>query len=444
MASLSLQLGHCDVAVVGALAPLVSPSSFGLLAARGWLAGEQLLSLDGRSSGTLPGEGAVALVLCRLDDALADKQRIYAVLHGVSAEVNLKQGISRLSRMVDRAARNCLDIAGVEAEQVRHVELQPRRPGPGGPGNHRPQGRARRVAHRAPHLLHREPQVGFQQAASGLVSLMRAALSLHGGVRAPVAGLTSPRHGTEGLMECLTRPEKLPPRSYVGVSSLGWNNIAYHALLGPAPAREAWADIRPVRPPTQKFAIIGMGAIAPGAPDAQALWTNIASKADAIGDLPPSRFDVNRTMGALMAKNEVVPRLAGTVDLPPADSRWLKLPPAQAAALDPSVPLFVKAAEDALGNAGYEPGMWNGRRVQVVVGQLPVRAREFETELRFVCERYLTWRTRRSGPRDMTAAQVEPLLAEVRQRVLGTVPAGRKHLPVLLRPVVRVAAGRPA
>lgn len=422
-ASLSLQLGHCDVAVVGALAPLVSPSSFGLLSARGWLAGQELLALDGRSAGTLPGEGAVALVLCRLDDALADKQRIYAVLHGVSAEVNLKQGLSRLSRMVDRAARNCLDMAGVEAEQVRHVELQ----ACGVPSLEDQEIiglKSALAASRTEPLTFSTaaPQVGFLQAASGLVSLMRAALSLHGGVRAPIAGLTSPRHGAEGSMACLTRPEKLPPRSYVGVSSLGWNNIAYHALLGPAPARDAWADIRPVRPPTQKFAIIGMGAIAPGAPDAQALWTNITSKADAIGDLPTSRFDVNRTMGALLAKNEVVPRLAGTVDLPPADARWLKLPPAQVAALDPSVPLFVRAAEEALGNAGYEPGMWNGRRVQVLVGQLPVRAKEFETELRFVCERYLKLAAQAMQAKGLSAAQVEQLLDEVRQRILATVP----------------------
>ncbi|WNG44598.1 SDR family NAD(P)-dependent oxidoreductase [Archangium minus] len=423
MATLSLQLGHCDVAVVGAVAPLVSPSSFGVLAARGWLASQELLALDGRSAGTLPGEGAVALVLCRLDDALADKQRIYAVLHSVTAEVNLKQGISRLSRMVDRAARACLDQAGVEAEQVRHVELQ----ACGVPGLEDQEIiglKSALTATRTEPLTFSTatPQVGFQHAASGLVSLMRAALSLHGGVRAPVAGLTSPRHATDGLMECLTRPEKLPPRSYVGVSSLGWNNIAYHALLGPAPAREAWADIRPVRPPTQKFAIVGMGALAPGAPDAQALWTNITSKADAIGDLPASRFDVNRTLGALMSKNEVVPRLAGTVDLPVADPRWLKLPPAQAQALDPGVVIFVKAAEEALGQAGYEPGTWNGRRVQVVVGQLPVRAKEFEVELRFVCERYLKLAAQALQARGMTAGQVAPLIDAVRQRVVGTLP----------------------
>jgi acyl transferase domain-containing protein/NAD(P)-dependent dehydrogenase (short-subunit alcohol dehydrogenase family) len=423
LASLSLQLGHCDVAVVGAVAPLLSPSSFGVLSARGWLAEQELLSLDGRSAGTLPGEGAVAIVLCRLDDALADKQRVYAVLHGVTSEVNPKQGLSRLSRMVDRAARACMDLAGVEPEQVRHVEVQ----GCGIPAleDQELMGlKAALSATRTEPLTFSTavPQVGFQQAASGLVSVMRAALTLHHGERAPVAGLTSPRHGAEGVMECLTRKLRLPPRSYVGVSSLGWSNMAYHALLGPAPAREAWADIRPVRPPSQKFAIVGMGAIAPGAPDAQALWTNIISKADAIGDLPTSRFDVNRTLDKLMSEHEVVPRLAGTVELPLAEPRWLRLPPAQAAALDPSVVLFVKAAEEALGQAGHEPGAWNGRRVQVMVGQLPVRAKEFETELRFVCERYLKLATQALRARGMGAEQVEFLLDGVRQRVRAVVP----------------------
>jgi len=422
-ASLSLQLGHCDVAVVGAVAPLLSPSSFGLLSARGWLAEQELLALDGRAAGTMPGEGAVALVLCRLDDALADKQRIYAVLHGVSAEVNLKQGLSRLSRMVDKAARACLDMAGIEAELVRHVELQ----ACGVPGLEDQELIGLKAALNATRtepltFSSAVPQVGFQQAASGLVSLMRAALSLHGGVRAPVAGLTAPRHGTEGSLECLIRPMKLTPRSYVGVSSLGWSNIAYHALLGPAPSHETWADIRPVRPPNQKFAIVGVGAIAPGAPDSQALWTNIVSKADAIGDLPTSRFDAQHLLGALMGPKEMVPRLAGTVDLPSPDARWLRLPPNQATALDPAVPLFVKAAEEALGQAGYEPGGWNGRRVQVVVGQLPVRAREFETELRFVLERYLSMAAEALQGKGMSREQVAPLLDAVRQRVVGKLP----------------------
>lgn len=424
LASLSLQLGQCDVAVVGAVAPLVSPSTFGVLAARGWLAEHELLALDGRSAGTLPGEGAVALVLCRLDDALADKQRIYAVLHGVASEVNLKQGLSRLSRMVDRATRACLDMAGVEAEQVRHVEVQAC--GVAGLEDQEIVGLKAALAAARPDSLTFStavPQVGFQQAASGLVSVMRAALSLHGGVRAPVAGLHAPRHSEPGVVECLMRPEKLPPRAYVGVSSLGWSNIAYHALLGPAPTRETWSDIRPIRPPTQKYAIVGMGAVAPGAPDAPALWTNIISKADAIGDLPLSRFDVNRTLGVLMSKSEVVPRLAGTVELPAAEPRWLKLPPAQAAALDPTVPLFVKAAEEALTQARHEPGAWNGRRVQVLVGQLPTRLREFELELRFVCERYLRLAAEALRAQGLEESRLGPLLDAVRQRVVEPLPA---------------------
>jgi acyl transferase domain-containing protein/NAD(P)-dependent dehydrogenase (short-subunit alcohol dehydrogenase family) len=422
-ASLSLQMGHCDVAVVGAVAPLLSASSFGLLSARGWLAERELLALDALSAGTLPGEGAVALVLCRLTDALADGQRIYAVLHGVTSEVNLKQGLSRMSRMVDRAARACLELAGVDPEQVRHVELQ----ACGVPGLEDQEIlglKAALASTRTEPLTFSSatPQVGFQQAASGLVSVMRAALSLHGGLRAPTAGLSTPRHGEGAPLECLTRPLKLPPRGYVGVSSLGWNNLAYHALLGPAPSREALPFVRPAQPPEQKFAIVGLGAITPGAPDAQALWTNIVSKADAIGDLPTSRFDATRILSALMGPNEVVPRLAGTVELPVAEPRWLKLPPAQAAALDPAVPLFVKAAEEALEHAGYQPGKWDGRRVQVVVGQLPVRAKEFETELRFVSERYLALAAEALRARGLSSEQLAPLLDAVRQRVRATLP----------------------
>ncbi|HEX8440442.1 polyketide synthase, partial [Archangium sp.] len=307
-ASLSLREGHCDVAVVGAVSPLLSPSTFGLLAARGWLAEQELLALDERAAGTLPGEGAVALVLCRLDDALADGHRIYAVLHGVTSEMNPKQGLSRMSRMVDRAARACLDLVGVDPEQVRHVELQ----ACGIPGLEDQEYLGLKTAYataRAEPLTFSTaaPQVGFQQAASGLVSVMRAALSLHGGMRAPVAGLTTARHGVHTTLECLTRPMKLPPRSYVGVSSLGWTGVAYHALLGAAPTREAQPVVRPVRSAPQKFAIVGMGAIAPGAQDARALWSNIITKADTIGDLPPSRFNAHKMIGALMNPGEVIP-----------------------------------------------------------------------------------------------------------------------------------------
>ncbi len=40
---------------------------------------------DGTSTGTLPGEGAAALVLKRLDTALADNDRVYAVITGIGA-----------------------------------------------------------------------------------------------------------------------------------------------------------------------------------------------------------------------------------------------------------------------------------------------------------------------------------------------------------------------
>ena len=39
------------------------------------------------------------------------------------------------------------------------------------------------------------------------------------------------------------------------------------------------------------IAIVGIGAVFPGAPDAATFWRNIVSGVDAIGQIPPGRWD---------------------------------------------------------------------------------------------------------------------------------------------------------
>jgi acyl transferase domain-containing protein len=40
-----------------------------------------------------------------------------------------------------------------------------------------------------------------------------------------------------------------------------------------------------------ELAIVGMGAVFPGAGNARAFWDNICSGADAVTDVPPGRWD---------------------------------------------------------------------------------------------------------------------------------------------------------
>ncbi|MGQ0507050.1 MAG: polyketide synthase, partial [Myxococcaceae bacterium] len=195
LASQSLALGHCDTALVGALSPLLSPSTYAVLQARGWLSTHGgLHPLDENATGTVPGEGIVALVLKRLDDALADRQRIYAVLRGVAEAGELAGGSARLHRAVDRAARTAVARAEAEGDHVAHVEVaasgivsleEDELLGLRGTYGLRT-GTPLSISTGA-------GQAGFQQAASGMLSMVRAALALHHREAAPTAGLSSPR-----------------------------------------------------------------------------------------------------------------------------------------------------------------------------------------------------------------------------------------------------------
>ena len=184
VAAQALSLSHCDVVAVGALSPLLSASTFAVLQARGWLAGAEFDPLGELAQGTLPGEGAAALVLCRLEDAQREGRRVYAVLRSLTqASGFAKQGLSQLSKLVDRAARDALDAAGVEADLVAHAELQA--------CGVVPWEDEELLGIRSAYARHRgHPlsvgtgalQVGFQQAASGMVSMLRAAMALEQGL----------------------------------------------------------------------------------------------------------------------------------------------------------------------------------------------------------------------------------------------------------------------
>jgi enediyne polyketide synthase len=417
LASRALYAGGVDTVVVGANSPLLSPSVFAALQARGWLSAGELCCLDAAADGTLPGEGAAAVVLRRLEDARRDGQRVLAVLHAVTDCSGPSLSVARLSRWVERAARLAMDRAGVEPDDVAHVEAQAA--GIVSLEDEELWGlRSAFSARRGSPLTVSSAagNTGFLQAASGLVSLVRAVESLGRGVRPPVARLRQPRVLPQGV-EVLAQARALPENALVGISSLGATGSAYFALLG-RPARRDPPPARAGRARRQKLAIVGVGAVAPGARDAATLWRNVLGKAEAIGDLPASRFDAVRLLRPLVEQGAVVPRLAGVVEPPAASPAW-RMPPVAAGRQDAAVLLTLQAGEEAVLAAGYAQGLWDSRRVAVVIGQLPVRHREVDLERRFVCARYLAIAREALGAAGVEPERVDRLLAEARERYLA-------------------------
>ncbi|MDT3400290.1 thioester reductase domain-containing protein [Streptomyces sp. B1866] len=295
-------LGYeCDAALAGGVClnlPLLSgypvPEG-GLFSPRG-----RCLPFDARADGTVPGNGAVVLVLRRLSEALADRDRVYAVIRG-SAVGNdgsaLKAGYAAPG--VDGQARviaAALALAGVDPATVGYLEAHGtatqvgdpievtaaarafealrgaagRAPG-GAPGRTdgaaagaraRTDGGAGRDASGGPAarkddgpprawcaLGSAKATIGHLDAAAGAAGLMRAALAVHHGVIPPNAGFTAPNpelrlDRTPFYVPTAARAWRPPgggPRR-AGVSSFGVGGTNAHVVLeqapppGPAPA----------------------------------------------------------------------------------------------------------------------------------------------------------------------------------------------------------------
>ncbi|MEO6596882.1 MAG: SDR family NAD(P)-dependent oxidoreductase [Planctomycetota bacterium] len=122
----SLLAGECDMAMAGGVTILV-PQDRGYLYKEG-----EVLSPDGHcrtfdadSKGTIFGSGAGVVMLRRLQDALADGDRIHAILPGSAVNNDGARKVSYLAPSVDGYAEvvaEALALADVSAEHVQYIE----------------------------------------------------------------------------------------------------------------------------------------------------------------------------------------------------------------------------------------------------------------------------------------------------------------------------------
>ncbi len=126
MAAQSLLSGECDMALAGG-ASIEVPHRQGYRYAQG-----EILSPDGhcrafddQAAGTLFGSGAAIVVLRRLEDAIRDRDNIYAVIRGSAVNNDGSRKAGYLAPSVDgqaSAAVEALGVAGVEPGSVTYIE----------------------------------------------------------------------------------------------------------------------------------------------------------------------------------------------------------------------------------------------------------------------------------------------------------------------------------
>jgi acyl transferase domain-containing protein/acyl carrier protein len=251
LACQSLLEGECDMALAGGVT-VSFPHRAGYLFQEGGILSSDghCRAFDARADGTVEGNGAGAVLLKRLSDAVADGDTILAVIRGsaVNNDGALKAGYTAPSvEGQTRVVAEALAMAGVAADTIRYVETH----GSGTPLGDPIEVEALTRAFRAsPGATRRQgfcalgsikTNFGHTDCAAGVAGLIKTVQALRHGQIPPSLGCEqpNPRLGLESSpFYVSTRLHDWPlgdmPRR-AGVNSLGIGGTNAHLVLEEAP-----------------------------------------------------------------------------------------------------------------------------------------------------------------------------------------------------------------
>ncbi len=244
MACRSLHERDSDLAFAGGACVMLEPrrsfsgSAQGLLSPTG-----RCHAFDVAADGLVSSEGSVVVVLKRLPDALADGDRILAVLRGTAANQDGRTPTVTTPSLEAQTAvyRAALAAAGVDARSIGMVEAH----GPGTPiGDPIEYASLAKVyGIEGPCALATvKTNFGHAQSAAGALGLMKAVLSLQHGVVPQNLHFTRLPDEMARIDTKLFVPQEITPWPTNGqdprraaVSSFGWSGTNVHAIVEQAP-----------------------------------------------------------------------------------------------------------------------------------------------------------------------------------------------------------------
>ncbi|MCP2341051.1 type I polyketide synthase [Actinomadura rupiterrae] len=249
MAMESLRRGESDVAIAGGVnlnilgESAVATRRFGGLSPDG-----ECYVFDARANGYVRGEGGGAVVLKPLGRALADGDRVLAVILG--GAVNNDGATSGLTvpgvEGQQDVLRRAYQDAGVDPAAVRYVELHGTGTRRGDPVEAAALGAVLGAAREPGSPLRvgsAKTNVGHLEGAAGIVGLLKAVLSIRHGVLPPSLNFETPHPDiplNDLNLKVQTAAEPWPGGPvFAGVSSFGMGGTNCHLVLTDAPPVDA-------------------------------------------------------------------------------------------------------------------------------------------------------------------------------------------------------------
>ncbi len=239
----------CDMALAVA-GSVSSPRNWGYLAEP-----ESILSptghcrpFDAQACGTISGEGVGAVLLKRLDDAIADGDSIQAVIRGcgVNNDGAARPGYSSPSIKGQQAViRNAHSIAGVRSSEIQYVETHGTGTALGDPIEFKAlQSIFKDDKRNMPCVLGSvKANYGHLGAAAGMLSLIKVILSLKNKTFTPQINYEAPNpeiplHGSDFRIITEKTPWLQDSARIAAVSSFGFGGTNCHAVVEEWPAAD--------------------------------------------------------------------------------------------------------------------------------------------------------------------------------------------------------------
>ncbi|UZK58022.1 type I polyketide synthase [Streptomyces drozdowiczii] len=283
----SLLAGECGTALAGGVNLVLTPSIGRVYAQMG------LAAPDGRckpfsadADGIGRSDGAGTVVLRRLEDALADGQRVYAVIRGSAVNQDGRSnGVTAPNRWSQReVVAAAYRRAGVTPDRIRFIEAHGTGTALGDIIECAALGELHAVRRPEPCAIGSvKGNLGHTEGAAGIAGLIKVALALHHRLvpasRHAVRENPQLRLAERGL-SLLKAPLRLPAGEVLaGVSSFGMGGTNAHAVLAAAPRVRRTPARR-----TRTAAPVGVFTVSGDTPEA--LRRNLARQAEAVARRP--------------------------------------------------------------------------------------------------------------------------------------------------------------
>jgi acyl transferase domain-containing protein/acyl carrier protein len=248
LACQSLRNRECDMTLAGGVNLILSPDVYIALSHSRMLAPDgRCKTFDSSADGFARGEGCAVVILKRLRDALADKDRVLAVIRGSAVNQDgPSSGLTAPNGPAQEAViREALAYAGLKPRQIGYIEAHGTGTQLGDPLEVRALGEVfgRDRDSTQPLLLGSvKTNIGHLEGAAGVAGLIKLVLALHHGSIPPHLNFTTPSpHIPWGelplqVSTALKPWQPIDGRRIGGISSFGFSGTNAHLIVEEPPA----------------------------------------------------------------------------------------------------------------------------------------------------------------------------------------------------------------